>query len=494
MKRVLSIAIASLFAGAAHSADLMQVYRDALENDAQFASARASAEAGRERKAQGLSGLLPQVGASAGTQYNDTNRDLPAPPISGRYNSNNWGVKLTQPVFRLQNWYQYREGELAAAVSELQAKSAQQDLIVRVASAYFDLLNSQETLASIEAQKAANLQQLELARKSFEVGTTTITDVHEAQSRFDLTVAREAAARADVIVKTQSLRQITGKDQGALAPLREGVRFEQPQPNDMSQWANNAADGNLAAQQAQLASEIADREVSSARSGHLPTADVVAQYGHTYTGAIGNIIASEAKVNSGSIGVQISVPIFAGGYTQSKVREAVSLREKARADLENARRSATLGAQQAYLGVTSGIAQVAGYEAALVSSKSAVESNKLGYQVGVRINIDVLNAETQYYETFRQLARARYDTALAQLKLKSAAGTLSEEDVKTINALLDPAAAGRPIVVPDTTPQPIGKDAAASETKKETTTEPVAKKRGTPAPTKKATEKPAKAN
>lgn len=464
MKRMLSIAIAGLFAGAAHSADLMQVYRDALDNDAQFASARAAAEAGRERKAQGLAGLLPQVGASAGTQYNDTNRDLPEPPLSGRYNSNNWGVKLTQPIFRLQNWYQFREGELTATIAELQAQSARQDLILRVATAYFNLLNSQETLASIEAQKSANLQQLELAKKSFEVGTTTVTDVHEAQSRYDLTVAREAAAQADVVVQTQTLQQITGKDQGALAPLRDGVRFEQPQPTDMNLWAKNAADGNLGAQQAQLAADIADREVSSARSGHLPTADVVAQYGHNYTGAIANIIATEAKVNSGSVGVQISVPIFAGGYTQSKVREAVSLREKARADLDYARRSATLGAQQAYLGVTSGIAQVSGYEAALISSKSAVESNKLGYQVGVRINIDVLNAETQYYDTFRLLTRARYDTAIAQLKLKNAAGTLSEDDVKSINSLLDPAAAGRPIVVPETNPAPLG--SAASDAKK----------------------------
>ncbi len=480
MKRILSIAIAGLFAGSAHSADLMQAYRDALDNDPQFASARAASEAGRERKAQGLSALLPQIGASAGMQYNDTSRDLPLPEISGRYNSNNWGVQLTQPIFRLQNWYQYREGELAATVAELQAQRARQDLILRVATAYFDQLNAIETLASIQAQKSANLQQLELAKKSFEVGTTTVTDVHEAQSRYDLTVAREAAAQADLIVKRQALQQITGKDEGALAPLREGVRFEQPQPNDMSQWATTAAEGNLAAQQAQLAAEIADREVSSARSGHLPTADVVAKYGYNHSGPLNDILATEAKTTSGSIGVQINVPIFAGGYTQSKVREAVALREKARSDLEYARRSATLGAQQAFLGVSSGIAQVAGYEAALISSKSAVESNKLGYQVGVRINIDVLNAETQYYDTFRQLARARYDTAIAQLRLKSAAGTLSEDDLKTINALLDPAAAGRPIVVPATNPQPLVEPAKAEPKKVE------------PAPAAKHTEAPAK--
>ena len=460
MKRVLSIAIASLFASAAHSADLMQAYRDALENDAQYAAARAEAEAGHERKAQGLAGLLPQIGASAGSQYNDSSRDLPKPEISGRYNSNNWGVQLTQPVFRLQNWIQYQQGGLSAAISELQGKSAQQELILRVATAYFDLLNSQETLASIEAQKTANLQQLELAKKSFEVGTTTVTDVHEAQSRYDLAVAREAAANADVSIKTQALTQITGKPLGPLAPLREGIRFDQPQPNDINQWANTSTEGNLAAQQAQLSAEIADREVSRTRSAHLPTADVVAKYGYNHTGALGDIFSAEAQSNSGSIGVQVSVPIFEGGYTQSKVRESVALRDKARSDLEYARRNASLGAQQAFLGVTSGVAQVAGYEAALISSKSAVESNKLGYQVGVRINIDVLNAELQYYDTFRLLARARYDTAIAQLRLKSAAGTLSEEDVQSINALLDPAAAGRPIVVPATNPPPLGKSAA----------------------------------
>jgi outer membrane protein len=484
MKRVLSIAIASLFASAAHSADLMQAYRDALDNDAQYAAARYGAEAGRERKAQGLAGLLPQVGASAGSQYNDTSRDLPAPEVSGRYNSNNWGVQLTQPVFRLQNWFQYQQGELSAAVSDLQAKSAQQELILRVATAYFDLLNSQETLASIEAQKTANLQQLELAKKSFEVGTTTVTDVHEAQSRYDLAIAREAAAKADVVIKTQALQQITGKEIGPLAPLREGVRFDQPQPNDIGQWASKSAEGNLAAQQAQLAAEIADREVARARSGHLPTADFVAKYGYNHTGALGDIFAAEAKSNSGSIGVQVSVPIFEGGYTQSKVRESVSLRDKARSDLEYARRSASLGAQQAFLGVSSGVAQVAGYEAALISSKSAVESNKLGYQVGVRINIDVLNAELQYYETFRQLARARYDTAIAQLRLKSAAGTLSEDDVRSINALLDPAAAGRPIVVPATNPPQLGKDMPAKAEPKK-----VEPKKVEPAPESKRSKK-----
>jgi len=453
--RVLGLAIAGLFAGNAYSVDLLQVYRDAESYDAVLASARYQSEANKEQKAQGLSGLLPQIGASAGTHYNDSSRDLPQPEVSGRYNSNNWGVQLTQPLFRMQNWYQYRQGELASTAAEMQYQNARQDLMLRVATAYFNLLNAQETLASIEAQKTATLQQLELAKKSFEVGTTTITDVHEAQSRYDLAVAQEAATVANVEVARQQLVQIAGKDYGPLAPLRDGVKFQAPQPNDVKEWVHSAEEGNLLAQTARLSYEIADRGVGVARAGHLPTVDAVASYGYNHQGALADLFQTEAKSTVGSIGLQVQVPIFAGGYTQSKVRESLALRDKAQSDYDNARRSAALGAQQAFLGVTAGIAQVAGYEAALLSSRSAVESNKLGYQVGVRINIDVLNAETQFYETYRLLARSRYDTMLAQLKLKNAAGNLAETDLQMINALLDPEAAGRPITLPDTTPKPV---------------------------------------
>ncbi len=465
MKRLLlSLTIPSLFSGGVQAADLMQVYRDALGFDAQYASIRAQSKADREKKPQGLAGLLPQIGASASTQYNDVDFDK---PFSGRgkYNSNNWGVQLTQPIFRLQNWEQYKQGELAAAIAELQSANAQQDLMLRAANAYFNLLNSQETLASIVAQKGASRQQFELAKKSFEVGTTTVTDVHEAQSRYDLAVANEAAAAADVEVKRQILRQLTGKDYGELAPLREGLRFERPQPDDIQQWAKSAEQNNLSVQAAKLNYEIADRQVVVSRAGHLPTVDLVASYGYTSQPAPGALqpVQIENKFNAAQIGVQAQVPIFAGGYTQSKVRESVALKEKARSDYENAQRTAHLGAQQAYLGLTSGIAQVAGYEAALVSSRSAVESNKLGYQVGVRINIDVLNAETQFYDTFRQLSRARYDTLLAQFRLKNATGNLTEQDMQAVNAQLDPAAAGKPITLPDTTPAALERNPAPAK-------------------------------
>jgi outer membrane protein len=460
---MLAVLIAGLCAEGAAAADLLGVYRDAIAFDAQFASARSLAAAGQESRIQGRAGLLPQIGASATVQYNDSDIKRPLPGYSGRYGSNQWGVQLTQPLFRMQNWYQYEQGNLASTVSELQFETARQDLLLRIAGAYFDQLNAQETLASIVAQKAATLQQLELAKKSFEVGTTTITDVHEAQSRYDLVVANEAAASANVEIKRETLRRYTGKDYDALAPLREGVHFDSPQPADMAQWTQHAEEDNFGVQAAKLAAEIAGKTLSSSRAGHLPTADIVASYGATKQNAIGGLAATESKITSGSIGVQLSLPIFAGGYTQSKVRESLALRDKARSDYEDARRAASLGVRQAYLGVTSGIAQVAGYEAALLSSRSAVEANKLGYQVGVRINIDVLNAETQFFDTFRQLSRARYDTLLAQLQLKSATGTLGEPDIQAINGLLDPEAAGRPITLPDTTPktEPGNKKSAA---------------------------------
>ena len=444
-KALLPALIALAIPGAAGAADLLAVYRDAVANDQVFAAARASQVAGQEKLPQARAGLLPTLSATANTTWNDTDYQRRTPGARtayGEYNSHGWNVQLSQPLFRWQNWVQYKQGELAVAQSDLQFGLARQDLIVRVAQAYFDVLLAQETLATAKAQKVAIAEQLESAKRNFEVGTATITDTHEAQSRYDLAVAAEIASENDLTVKRQVLRSVTGKEPDSLKGLKPGIQLGRPQPDNMVNWVQSAEEGALTVQLGQVGLENADREIEKQRAGHYPTLDLVAARSRSsQTGSLNTlgVLGSNAgsDTNSRTIGLQLAVPIFAGGSVMSRDREAVALREKSLADLENARRQAALAARQAYLGVTSGLAQVKAYEAAVVSSQSALESNKLGYEVGVRINIDVLNAQSQLFDTRQKLVKARLDTLAALLKLKAAAGTLSEDDVAAVNTLLE---------------------------------------------------------
>lgn len=420
------------------AADLVEVHRAASAFDAQIAAARAQRDAGLEKLPQGRAGLLPTIGLSANTTWNESDTTLRASgsSVSRNYNSNGWNVSLTQPLFRWQNWVGYKQAELAAALAEMQYVQASQDLILRVAQAYFDVLLAQEALATAQAQKAAITEQLEAAKKSFEVGTATITDTHEAQARFDLALAAEIAAENDLAVKRQALRTLTGQEFDTLKSLPAQVRIESPQPADPGQWAASAESGNPGVRLAETSFEIARRETEKQRAGHYPTLDLVASHGRSGSG-FSSTTGGGVDVKSSTIGLQLALPLYAGGAVSSKEREAAALLEKARADLDQARRQAALAARQAYLGVSSGLAQIKALEAGVASSQLALESNKLGYEVGVRINIDVLNAQSQLFDTKQKLAKARFDTLLAQLKLKAAAGTLSEADLAAINALLE---------------------------------------------------------
>ncbi|WUR13734.1 TolC family outer membrane protein [[Empedobacter] haloabium] len=443
---LIAVLIASAFmlnAKAAQAADLIQVYQQALANDATYASARNSLTAGQERVTQGRSLLLPQVGLS-GSHVKNNGEFSPVnegattivngvPSVVGSRNADNsqntYQLQLTQPLFRWANWQQYQQSKLAQAQAEAQFAQAQQDLIVRVAQAYFDVLTAQDNLASIQAQKSATTEQLASAKRNFEVGTQTITDTHEAQAAYDLVVAQEFAAINDLEVRRTALQQIIGTAPASLATLRTGVTIAPPQPATIEPWISSAEQQNYGVTVQQLAVEIAKREIERTRAGHMPTVDLVASSTRQSQTAYG-------VTKNNAIGVQWTVPIFSGFQVTSKVRETIALEEKARNDLEATKRSAAQNARQAYLGVNSGLAQVRALEAAEVSSKSALESNKLGYQVGVRINIDVLNAQRQLYSTQRDLSKARYDTIMNGLRLKAAAGSLKEEDLRPINALL----------------------------------------------------------
>ncbi len=418
----------------AQAADLIQIYQQALANDATYASARSSLSAGQERIIQGRAGLLPSISASGSNLRNSG--DITAPNILGirtkndtDYHSNAYTVSLTQPLFNWANWESYQQSKLATATAEASFAQAQQDLITRVAQAYFDVLTAQDNLTATRAQKVATTEQLASAKRNFEVGTQTITDTHEAQAAYDLVVAAEYAAINDLDNKRAALQVIIGQMPGELAPLRAGVTITPPSPAAMEPWVSSAETQNYGVVAANLNVEIAKREISRNRASHMPTLNLVASSSHQ------NQTAGQT-INNNAIGVSWSVPIFSGFAVTSKVRETIALEDKARNDLEATKRAAAQGARAAYLGMNSGLAQVKALEAAEVSSKSSLESNKLGYQVGVRINIDVLNAQKLLYSTQKDLSKARYDTIVNGLRLKSAAGSLKEEDLAAINAML----------------------------------------------------------
>jgi outer membrane protein len=443
----LALIVAGLFvAPAVHAMDLLQAYHEALSSDPVYASARYTRDAGLEALPQARAGMLPTinlVGITQDNRYLEGIRDNSLGYHSGYYNlnGNNWGynIQLTQPLFNWQAFKFYKEAGFKIAQAEATFGQVAQDLVVRVAQAYFDVLASQDSLASIRAQKSANAEQLASAKRNFEVGTATIVDTHESQSRYDLVVSQEIAGESDLEIKKQTLRQIIGVLPRELAPLRGGVVLTPPQPAAMEQWADAAENTNLTVQSQMAGVEVAKGEIDRFRAGHLPTLNLVGADGRqsNSVGTVGILGSPPTDVYNRQISVQLNIPIFSGGLVNSQVKQAVALREKAQEDLNNARRTAALNARQSYLGVTNGIAQVRALEAALVSSQSSLDSNKLGYDVGVRINIDVLNAQQQLYQTKRDLSKAIYDTIMAGLKLRNAAGTLNDDDVQQINAMLE---------------------------------------------------------
>jgi outer membrane protein len=432
----------------AQAEDLIQVYRDALRSDAQYAAARHNLDAGRERLPQGEALLLPNIGLSASANYGDATvkfrQSEPAlaatTPDSIHRNPSNWGatLSLTQPIFRRDNWLRRDQSEFQVRQAEATFGQASQDLILRVAQAYFDVLAAQATLTVVRSQKVATAEQLAQAKRNFEVGTATITDTHEAQARYDLIVAQEIQAQNDLENKQRALQQITSKEYGALKDLRPDVKLAPPNPNNMQAWVDLAEKQSYPVQIQNAVTEIAALEAKRGEAAHYPTLDAVASLQNQNQRNPVSLSQVGSETNQATIGLQFAIPLYQGGAISSHERETAALYMSSKEQLENARRAAALTARQAFLAVNSGIAGVNALKQALVSSKSALESNKLGYEVGVRINIDVLNAQQQVFSTERDLALARYNTINNQLRLKSSAGSLAEDDLLEVNRALQP--------------------------------------------------------
>ena len=435
----LAVSISILFASNALAADLLQVFRDATANDATYTSARFAVAAGRERLPQGRALTLPTVNLTGNSLHSNNHilQRLPTSnfPVTRNFSSNVFTITMTQPLYRPQNTLQYEQAEYQVSQAEAQFGQAFQDLVVRVSQAYFDVLNAENGLAFVRAQKAAITEQLAQAKRNFEVGTTTITDTNEAQARFDLSVSQEIAAQNDLELRNQSLQQIVGKLPENLTPLRSSFKMAPPEPARMDDWVGTAQKNAYPVRIQEAATEISAREVERARAGHRPTLDLVATVANSAVGSsVNNGIGADTR--TGTLGLQLAFPIFSGWSVDSRIREALANLDRSRSDLESNRRQAATLARQSFVGVTNGIAQVRALEQAVTSSETALASNKLGYEVGVRINIDVLNSQQQLFSTKRDLARARYDTIMNGLRLKAAAGTLVDEDVVAVNRLL----------------------------------------------------------
>jgi len=430
--------LASLIAGICLAIDaqamtLLDAFNAAQAYDSQLASARGARDAAYEKSTQGFAGLLPTVSATANINRINTHLTTTGIDRTIDYTQEVYQLQLRQPIYNRNNFELYEQSKLQVNAGEIQFEQARNDLALRVAQAYFDVLAAQDVISFLAAQKTAITEQLESAKRNFEVGTATITDTHEAQARFDLALAQEIAANNDLEVKRHALAVITGQVPPELRSLRSGVKLTSPEPSSMDKWVQSAEAGNFSVIVQGLLVDIAKLEISRNRAGHFPTLDGVA----TQSQRKDLTFTSPTTNTTSAVGLQLTIPLFAGFSTTSKIREAISLENQARANLDTAKRAAMQNARAAYLGVQSGLSQIRALEAAEVSSNSALESNKLGYDVGVRINIDVLNAQQQLYSTRRDLVKARYDTLINGLRLKAAAGTLGEVDLAELNALLD---------------------------------------------------------
>jgi len=436
--RLLALALGIGAAPAVLAEDLLQIYRDAVGQDAAVAAARATWQATQEKAVQGRAGLLPSASLSGNlTETNYDSRIKSDPPIDSNrnYNSHGLTVSASQPIYRMQNFIAYDQAKQQVAQADFILGAAEQDLVLRVAQAYFDALLAGDGVRLAGAQKAAVSEQLAQAKRNFEVGTATITDTNEAQAKYDQIVAQEIAADNDREIKFRALQSIIGRVPKALNVLGPNLELRGPEPASMDSWVERAEKAGWAVRIADVSFEIARLEVDRNRAGHHPTLDLVASYNDTRSSA-SSLSSFGSTTKTGQIGLQLAIPLYAGGALSSKVREAAANQEKSRQDVEAARRSASLAARQAYLGVTNGIAQVKALQQALVSANTALASSKVGMEVGVRTNVDVLNAQQQVYQVRRDLAAATYNYLMSLLKLKAAVGELREPDLEAFNRYL----------------------------------------------------------
>ena len=434
--RFLPLVLAIGWGFGAQAQSLLDLYQSARGYDATYQSAKSQFDATLAKADQAKALLLPK--ATLGLSSSRTNIESSSNPATSQdriYGTQTATLSGSQPLYRPADWAAYQQGIKGGESAGAALKAAEQDLIVRLSQAYFDVLASSDSLQFVQAQKTAVQEQLASAKRNFEVGTATITDTREAQARYDLVLAQEIAADNDLRVKSLALVQLAGLPTVQPKPVAAPIALMDVTPNDVNAWVAQSQLENPALQQLQVSLEVAKLETSKAQAGHLPTLDLIGSYQATSNNGT-SISTSNSGSNVSSLNLSLNIPVFAGFSTQNRIRETVSLEAKARTDLEGSQRTVAQATRAAFYGVQSGLGQVKALEAAEVSSQSALDANKLGYQVGVRINIDVLNSQSQLFDTKAKLAKARYDVLVGGLKLRQATGSLKVEDLEQVNALL----------------------------------------------------------
>ena len=441
----LILALGLAFSPLTQAANLSDIYREALANDTQYAAARAAYQAGLEALPQARAALLPQVGIDGNARYNDVRTTLPNGDT--QHGNGAIGINAVQPLYNKASSVQVDQAEEQVRIVARQLDLAGQDLILRTAKAYFDVLQAQDNIGLTRAEKAAITEELAAAKRNFEVGTATIIDTQEAQARYDLAIAREIAEENTLNISLRNLEQIIGKppatldtlaDKAGQAALIDPIIRKLSEAHAIDEWATQAEAGNLNVLIQRYNKTIADQQIELSRAGHLPTLNAVAGYTHNENQSIGVALVD---INTALVGVEFNLPIYEGGRVDSQVRQAVANQEKARQDLNTAQRDAALSARRAYLNVTSADAQVRALERTVASTQLQLESTRLGVQVGVRTTLDVLNAQQLVFSAQQRLAAARYQFILAGLGLKAAVGTLTPEDLTTVDQVLRPPAA-----------------------------------------------------
>ena len=413
---------------AAQAQSLVDLYAAARDFDASYQSAKAQNDANLYKADQAMALVLPKVGINATWSAGLAQADR-------TFNNNSMTLDASQGLYRPADDASYAQSRKAVQQAASALQTAEQELILRLSQAYFDVLASTDSLEFVKAQKVAVQEQLAAAKRNFEVGTSTITDAREAQARFDLVLAQEIAAENDLRVKTLALAQLVGKSDVKPLAVAPDFNLSQCSPADMNEWLTVGQPEHPVIRQLNLALEVARLETQKANAANRPTVDLVARYqATTNNGSVASSLF--AGSNAYTVGFNINMPLFSGYSIQNRVKETLSLEDKARADLEAAQRNVAQATRSAYFGVVYGLGQVRALKAAEDSSQLALDANKLGYQVGVRINIDVLNSQSQLYDTKAKLSKARYDVLVGNLKLRQASGILKAADLQAINALL----------------------------------------------------------
>jgi outer membrane protein len=416
----------------ARAQSLLELYEAARAYDATYLAARALAESAQYRAEQVEALKRPSATLDASAQRTDLDTPLGAREADAR----RIGVSARQSLFNRVDDASVEQARKSLEVAQADLQSAEQDLIVRVAQAYFDVLAARDTLAFARASKAAITEQLAAAKRNFEVGTATITDAREAQARFDLATATEIAADNDLRTRSIALDTLVGRTDTTPRPLAAAVELLPLAPGTADSWVANT-DTHPLVRRARTNHDIAQLETTKARAQRLPNIDLVGSLASAHNTGSGTT-TFPGTIHSIGVGVQLSMPLYTGGAIQNRISETLKLEDRSRNELEAALRGTAQATRQAFFSVQSGQAQVQALEAAEASSQLALESTQLGYKVGVRVNLDVLNAQTQLFQTRRDLSQARYNVILGALRLRQAAGTLNPGDVPRVNLLLAP--------------------------------------------------------